>query len=191
MSGQMPDVIVHGGDEYVLAEPESGTIFDVRAHGVAPVMISSANSRGELARYRIDDDGRLLLSDLQVGSIDAPPAINGVEATTDEYRQLWTYLELDLPVEWSGDILAGAGPIIDLYVHAGFPPVWHYEKVVAFDIEAGVVQSFEDRTEQVAEFRASRLGADGRDEDEGVFERFLDSIKLKLGFGDDPTPGAV
>ncbi len=187
MSGQMPDVIVLGGEEYVLAEPESGTVFDARAHGVAPVMISSANTRGELARYRIDDDGRLLLSDFQVGSVDAPPAINGVEATTDEYGQVWTYLELDLPVEWSGDLLAGADPILDLYVHAGFPPVWHYERVMAFDIEAGVVQSSEDRTEQVAEFRAERLGDNGVD-DENVFERFLDSIRLKFGFNDDAGP---
>ncbi len=185
MSGQMPDVIVLGGDEYVVAEPAPGTLFDVRAHGVMPVTMHSANTRGELARYRVDDEGRLLLSDLQVGSVDAPPPINGIEATTDEYGQVWTYLELDLPVEWSGDLLAGADPILDLYVHVGFPPVWHYERVTAFDIEAGVVQSSEDRTEQVAAFRAERVGDDGVDDEEGVFERFLDSIKLKLGIGDE------
>jgi len=189
MSGQMSDIIVLGDDEYAVVEPESGLLFDVRAHGVAPVSMHSANTRGELARFRIDD-GQLLLSDLQVGSVDAPPPINGVEATTDEYGQVWTYLELDMPIEWSGDLIVGADPILDLYVHAGFLPVWHYERVTAFDIEGGVVQSSEDRSEQVGEFRAERLGPDGNDEEEGVFERFLDSIKLKLGFGDDDAVDA-
>lgn len=189
MSGQMSDVIVVGGDEFALVEPTSGTLFDVRSHGVMPVTMHSANTRGELARYRIDGD-QLLLSDLQVGSVDAPPDINGVVATTDEYGQVWTYLDLDLPVVWSGDLIAGATPILDLYVHAGFLPVWHYEQVMAFDIEAGAVQSSEDRSAAVAEFRAERTGVDvaqgnAPEDDEGVFERFLESIKLRMGFGDD------
>lgn len=184
MSGQMSDVVVIRDVEYALVEPVSGSLFDVRAHGVAPVMMHTANTRGELARFRIDD-GELLLSDLQVGSVEAPPPINGVEATTDEYGQTWTYLELDLSIDWTGDLIVGAEPILDLYVHSGFLPAWHYERVMAFDVEAGRVVSSEDRSEQVAEFRAERVGADGKDEDEGVFERFLDSLKLRFGFGDD------
>jgi len=184
MSGQMPDIIVLNDEEFAVVEPAPGMLFDTRAHGLQPVTMHSANTRGELARFRIDDDGRLVLSDLQVGSVDAPPAINGTEATTDEYGQVWTFLELDLPIEWSGDLIAGADPIADLYVHAGFPPVWHYERVTAFDVEGGVVQSSEDRSEQVGEFRAERTAGDD-DDDEGVFERFLDSIKLKLGFDGD------
>ncbi len=186
MSGQMSDVIVVGDDEFALVEPESGTLFDVRAHGLMPVTMHSANTRGELARYRIND-GQLLLSDLQVGSVDQPPALNGVTPTTDEYGQVWTYLNLDLPVEWSGDLIAGAEPILDLYVHAGFLPVWHYEKVMTFDIEAGVVQASEDSSAAVAEFRAERTAPDAPEDDDNVFERFLDSIKLRMGFGDEAT----
>lgn len=185
MSGQMSDVIVVGDDEYALVEPESGMLFDVRSHGVAPVTMHSANTRGELARFRIDDDGRLLLSDLQVGSVDAPPPLDGVEATTDEHRQVWTYLELDLPIAWSGDLIVAADPILDLYVHSGFLPVWHYERVTAFDIEAGVVVSSEDRSEQVAAYRAERTAGDAVEDDSNVFERFLESIKLRIGLGDD------
>ena len=181
----MSDIIVIADEEFAIVEPAPGVLFDTRAHGVMPVTMHSANTRGELARYRIDADGRLLLSDLQVGSVDAPPAINGVEATTDEYGQTWTYLGLDLPTEWSGDLIAGAEPIGTLYVHAGFVPVWHYERAMAFDIEAGLVQSSQDRSDEVAEYRAERTGDDGKDEEEGVFERFLDSIKLKIGLGDD------
>lgn len=177
----MSDVVVIGDEEFAIAEPEAGALFDARSFGVMPVMMHSANTRGELARYRIDQDGRLLLSDLQVGSVDAPPSINGIEPTTDEHGQVWTYLEVDLAIEWTGDLLAGADPILDLYVHSGFLPVWHYERVIALDIENGMVQSQEDRSEAVAEFRADRVGADGKDEDEGIFERFLDAIKLRLG----------
>ena len=120
-----------------------------------------------------------------MGAVEAPPPINGVEATTDEYGQTWTYLELDLPIEWTGDLIVGAEPILDLYVHSGFLPAWHYERVMAFDIAAGRVVAQEDRSAQVAEFRAERTGSDGSDEDEGMFERFLDSIKLRLGMADD------
>jgi hypothetical protein len=176
----MSDVIVVGDEEFAVIEPAVGTLFDARTHGVQPVSMHSANTRGELARFRLDD-GQLLLSDLQVGSIDAPPPINGVEPTTDEYGQVWTYLGVDFAIEWTGDLLAGSGPILDLYVHAGFLPVWHYERVVAFDINAGQVRAQEDRSEAVADFRAARLGADEVGDDEGIFERFLDAIKLRLG----------
>jgi len=184
MSGQMSDVIVVDDEEFALVEPLSGTLFDVRSHGVAPVTMHSANTRGELARYRIEE-GRLLLSDLQVGSVDAPPAINGVEPSTDEYGQVWTYLDLDVPVAFSGDLIVGADPILELYVHAGFLPAWHYERVLAFALDNGLVVGTEDRTEEVAAFRAERTGADAAPDDDGVFERFLDSIKLRLGFSDE------
>lgn len=179
MSGQMSDVIVVDDEEYAVVEPAVGVLFDARSFGVLPVSMHTANTRGELARFRFTD-GRLVLSDLQVGSLEQPPAINGVEATTDEYGQVWTYLDLGLPIEWSGDLIAGAGPILELYVHAGFLPVWHYERVLAFDVEAGQLQGQEDRSVEVAEFRAERLDGDG-DDDESVFERFLDAIKLRLG----------
>ena len=191
MSGQMSDVVVIDNEEYAIVEPGPDALFDVRAHGAKPVMMHTANTRGVFGRYRIED-GTLILSDIQVGSVEAPPPINGVEPTTDEYGQTWTYLELDLPIQWTGDLIIGAAPILDLYVHAGFLPAWHYERVQAFDIENGLVQSSEDRSAQVAEFRAERTGASGAagataaaDEDEGIFERFLDSIKLRLGLPDD------
>ncbi len=188
MSGQMSDVIVVDDVEYAIVEPLPDSLFDVRAHGVKPVMMHTANTRGVFARYRVED-GALILSDIQVGSVEAPPPINGVEATTDEYGQTWTYLKLDHRLEWSGDLIIGADPILDLYVHAGFLPAWHYERVMAFDIEGGQVQSSEDRSAQVAEFRAERTGVTAGggivDEDEGIFERFLDSIKLRLGLPDD------
>ena len=179
----MSDVIVIEGEELAIVEPAVDTLFDVRAHGVMPVMMHTANTRGVAARYRIED-GQLLLSDLQVGSIDAPPPIGGVEATTDEYGQTWTYLQLDLPIDWSGDLIVGAGPILELFVATGFLPVWHYERVLAFDIENGVVQSSEDRSAEVAAYRAERTGADGEDDEENAFERFLSSIKIRLGLDD-------
>ncbi|GEM_PF-2045778 len=190
MSGQMSDVVVVDDVEYAIVEPLPDALFDVRAQGVKPVMMHTANTRGVFARYRVEE-GVLILSDIQVGSVEAPPPIGGVEATTDEYGQTWTYLELDLPLEWTGDLIVGADPILDLYVHAGFLPAWHYERVLAFDIEGGRVQSSEDRSTQAAAFRAERTGGTGEDgvgsdaQDEGIFERFLDSIKLRLGLPDD------
>lgn len=185
MSGQMSDVIVVDGVEYAVVEPAiPEKLFDPRDHGVAPVMLHTANMRGVSARYRISD-GQLMLSELQVGSLEAPPEINGVEPSTDEHAQTWTYLDLNLPVAFSGDLIVGAQPILDLYVHRGFLPVWHYETVFAFDLEEGLVQSSEDRSGEVAIFRAERMGQDEPDEDEGMFESFLSSIRIRLGL-DDP-----
>ena len=179
MSGQMSDVVVVEGEEFALIEPPSGTLIDLRSYGLKPVSMHSANTRGELVRFRILDN-TLLVSDLQVGSLEAPPALGGVEATTDEYGQVWTYLGLDLPVDFTGDLVIGADPLLDVYVHVGFLPAWHYERVLAFAIESGNVTASEDRSEQVAAYRSERSD----DEDEGVFERFLDSIKLRIGFDD-------
>ncbi len=188
MSGQMSDVIVVDGVEYAIVEPSiPEDLFDARAHGISPVMLHTANTRGVSARYRISE-GRLELSELQVGSVDAPPALDGVEASTDEYGQTWTYLNVDMPIPFTGDLIVGAQPILDLFVHAGFLPVWHYERVLAFDLEEGVLQGQEDRSEQVREFREERTGessdAGESEDDENVFERFLSSLKIRLGLDD-------
>lgn len=181
MSGQMSDVIVIEGEEFAIVEPAGDVLFDVRAHGVAPVMMHTANTRGISALYRIEN-GQLLLSDLQVGSVEEPPVIGETTPTTDEFGQTWTYLALDHPISWTGDLILGAGPIRDLYVHSGFLPVWHYERVIAVDLENGVVQSTEDRSEQVAQFRAEKTGTEAPvEDDENVFERFLSSLKIRLG----------
>ena len=156
MSGQMSDVIVLNDEEFAIVEPGPGALFDVRSHDIFPVSTHSANTRGELARYEIDGSGQLTLSDLQVGLLDPPPALNGVDATTDEYGQVFTFLGLHLPIHWTGDLIVGADPITDLYIHSGFLPVWHYERVTAFALVDGVVQSSEDRSDQVAAFRAER-----------------------------------
>ena len=99
--------------------------------------------------------------------------------STDEHGQVWTYLDVDLPITWSGDLLAGADPILDLYVHAGFAPIWHYERVLALDLENGRVERIEDRSAAVAEFR------DDQTDDDNVFERLLKAIRLRLPGRDD------
>ena len=90
MSGQMADVIVIDDEEFAVVEPEPGQLFEPRDLGLAPVMTHTANTRGVLARYRVTEEGRLLLSDLQIGHLEQPPAIDGIEPTTDEYGQVWT-----------------------------------------------------------------------------------------------------
>lgn len=177
MSGQMPDIIVIDGNEYAIVEPTPGVLFEPRDHGIFPVTMHTASTRGELARFRIQD-ARLILSDLQVGNESQPVDLDGVTPTTDEFGQTWTYLGVDRPIDFSGDIIAGSGPIQELFVAAGFPPVWHYETVIALDIEAGVVEAQEDRSGEVAEFRAEQTGAD--EDDENAFERLLSAIRLRL-----------
>ncbi len=178
MSGQMADLIVIDDVEWAIAEPLPGSMFEPRDHGVYPVMLHTANTRGSLARFRVDD-GRLLLSDLQIGADDAPPAIAGVEPTTDEQGTVWTYLDLDLEIDWTGDILAGAEPLPDMYVHAGIPSVHHYARVIALDVEAGAVIGTEDRSAAVEEFRNSD------DHEDGAFERMLKAIRMRLPGADD------
>ena len=111
MSGQIPDIIVIDDVEYAVVEPSPGVLFEPRDHGVFPVHMHSASSRGELARYRVNDGGQLLLSDLQVGHDGQPAELNGITATTDEHAQTWTYLKLDISIDFSGDLVAGARPI--------------------------------------------------------------------------------
>lgn len=181
MTGQMADVIVINDEEFAIVEPEPGVLFEPRDHGISPVMSHTANTRGVLARYRLDE-GKLLLSDLQVGHLEEPPSLAGIDATTDEYKQVWTYLDVDIEVPWSGDLLVGAEPIADLYVHTGFAPIWHYERVLALDVEDGRVEATEDRTAEVARFRDEQSAADD-DDDDNAFERMLNAIRLRMPGG--------
>lgn len=182
MSGQMADIVVIDDEEWALVEPGPGVLFEPRDQGLSPVMSHTANTRGELIRYRIDGNGMLVLSDLQVGHVDRPPDLNGVEPNTDEYAQVWTYLDLDIPIVWSGDLLLGADPIQELYTHSGFSPIWHYERVIALDIDAGVVEAREDRSNEVAQYREDQAG-----NDDNAFERLLKAIRLRIPGHDDDS----
>ena len=188
MSAQMADVVVIDDDEWAIVEPEPGVLFEPRDHGIHPVSSHSANTRGVLARYRFEDEV-LVLSDLQVGHIGPPPALGGVEASTDEHERVWTYLDVDVPVRWTGDLVVGADPIIDLHVHAGFAPIWHYRRVLALDLEMGTIDGREDRTAEVARYRDDRTDAAARgdtalSDDDNAFERLLKAIRIRLPGGD-------
>ena len=79
-------------------------------------------------------------------------------------------------------------------MHSGFLPVWHYERVIVLNFEAGEVRSIEDWSQRVAEFRAKKTGtpvaasggaaggdSDPGSDDDNAFERFMSSLKVRFG----------
>ena len=76
-------------------------------------------------------------------------------------------------------------------MHTGFLPVWHYETVLSFDIVDGAVVGSQDTSDTVAAYRREQMGAEGEADDAGIFERFLDSIKMRIGLADDATSSDV
>ena len=72
------------------------------------------------------------------------------------------YHNIGLPLPFTGDLLLGQGFIRKLYEHMGFHPAWKFEKVIELIFAEGVLTAVHDRSAEMAEIRATKAAADGK-----------------------------
>ena len=91
-----------------------------------------------------------------------PPPINGTQARALDAPQPGEgpppmvpheYRDLGLPVQFSGEILAADGLIMELYLHGGFHPAWKYGKNLELQFDKGFLTSTRDVSDIFKEFR--------------------------------------
>ena len=70
------------------------------------------------------------------------------------------YRDLGLPVQFSGEILAADGLIMELYLHGGFHPAWKYGKNLELQFDKGFLTSTRDVSDIFKEFRHKFVSSD-------------------------------
>lgn len=166
MTAQTPDGFLLDGEEYTLAGINGAPPFDPLAFGLEPIGRATNCYRGFVCRYALDDK-RLRLDQLRIrlnaerrplGRQPLGPSLNGVLPQRPSRGMLvfdCEYNDIDLTLPFSGGLLLGQGFLSELYVHMGFHPAWKYRKVLELTFVEGWLCGREDRSETMAQFRAS------------------------------------
>lgn len=162
MTAQIHDSVVWRNQEHSLVGVEGAGLFDPAEHDLDVHPTTTANWRGWVARYVIQDD-RLRLADLHdVGLAllgdEKLPKVNGV-APVREGRGPWSYPALNLPVPFSGRLLIARGFIQSLYRHMGFHPAWKYEESWELELDDGRLTEARDVSSSMEQLR-SKIEAD-------------------------------
>lgn len=191
VTAQISDTVLHvphgavqreGGEEkqFMLARWAGDGLFDPKALGVEPVMISTACYRGYLCEYAVRD-GRLVLHALSLGlderdqkRLDAGELRVFGKSPERVYRTVqrwepfgrepgppervammeWRAEGLGAPVGFTGGLLLGADFVRELYVHMGSHPAWKYREVRELTFEKGALVADNDRSALMEELRS-------------------------------------
>ena len=101
------------------------------------------------------------------------------------------YRDLGLPVQFSGEILAADGLIMELYLHGGFHPAWKYGKNLELQFDKGFLTSTRDVSDIFKEFRHKFVTNDEcwpRCTSEGDAKSWLKTVSLDYAYeGWDPA----
>lgn len=154
MTAQVSDRVRYRGEDHALAGHAGRGLFDPAAHGLKPVMASTACWRGFQCTYLVEDGGPLLLDRLDVRTVEPAPPVEGVAPqAVDDIMFSARYEGLNLPIQFTGGLVLGRDFLRELYVHAGFHPAWKYREVHELIFRDGVLVTADDRSDAVAEFR--------------------------------------
>jgi hypothetical protein len=153
MTAQIPDIVVFEGREYSIAGVKGSGLFHPADHGLFPRATSTANWRGFVCRYVVDE-GRLTLDRVAIG-LDEAADLFGHAPRRDERSASYLFEQLARPVPFTGRLLLGEGFIQNLYVHMGFHPAWKFEHVEELAFEDGGLTEATDLSEAAQRFRLS------------------------------------
>jgi hypothetical protein len=153
MTAQIPDLVIFEGREYSIAGVKGPGLFHPADHGLLPRATSTANWRGFVCRYVVDE-GRLTLDRVAIG-LEEEANLFGRAPRRDERSGTYLFERLAGPVPFTGRLLLGDGFIQNLYVHMGFHPAWKFEHVQEFAFEDGRLTEATDLSEAAQRFRLS------------------------------------
>ncbi len=196
MTAQAPDMVTFDGAEWALVGIDGQGLFDPAAWDLRPIALNTAEWRGFVCRYAVEDD-RLRLAHLSIGLREEDGAaldrLPGVVRVVGE-RVRWNVDFEGVDVPFTGTLVLGQGFIRDLYVHMGFHPPWKWERVVRLELDDGHVTASTDESARMARERQDRKGAplkpgpgaDRRTVSQWILDTFDRSIR-RIRRWDDPT----
>jgi hypothetical protein len=158
MTAQAHDTVVWRHQDHLLVGVDGTGLFDPVEHGLQTMATTTANWRGWVARYEVQD--RLILMELHDVGLspdqqDTPPILNGVPAQKPGGGWSALYPGLNWPLPFTGHLLIARGFIQSLYRHMGFHPAWKFEESWQLDFDNGTLTRARDLTEEMRTRRES------------------------------------
>ena len=187
MTGQVGDIYRYFGEDYTIVAISNPIEFDPAQYGIIPEAANTACWAGYWCEYDISDRG-IVLSNLYVNAKDANyPPINGVSVQAEPKGKYYAYMGhhlykgIDIPMDYTGRIVAGAGFLSKYYIHMGYQRAWAYETLIEFVFDKGCLVETVDYSIDAANIRRGILdnpaGLDGRKQED--VEKFVaDSFSL-------------
>lgn len=171
MTAQVPDSIEIDGVRYALTGHSGTGLFNPADHGIEPQVIHTGCWRGFICHYAVRGDAlhlatlRLGRGSLVAGARIEPGQTTLLGATLEDSGGDWLFRFDELPMPYTGTLLACAGFVQSTYVHMGFAPAWKFEQVVELVVDAGRVTARRDLSEEMARTRRSIESGDRPDPD--------------------------
>ena len=157
MTAQIPDSFLLQDQKCSIVGINGTGLFDPLDHNLHPLPRITSCWRGYVCTYKTIQD-KLLLDSVQVNLDQEGPVIHEVRPHFDRKGIFDNiYKDLNLPVDFTGGLLAANGFIQPLYVHMGFHPAWKYETVFELIFSQGHVLDTRDVSEQMAKLRDTMM----------------------------------
>lgn len=152
MTAQIPDSILLQDKKFSIVGTNGNALFNPVHFNLHPFQSITSCWRGYVCSYKTIYN-KLLLDKLEINLHEQGPAMNGVRPLFSKAMFNNTYNDLNMPIDFTGEILAADQFIRELYVHMGFPPAWKYETVYELIISGGYVIDTKDVSGQMAQLR--------------------------------------
>lgn len=156
MAAQIHDSILLQDQKFSIVGVNGNGLFGLADYNLHPLPSITSCWRGYVCGYKTVAN-RFILHTLQINLEQQGPLINGVEPFFARATFNNTYNDLNMPMDFSGEILAGDKFIRELYVHMGFHPAWKYETVYELVISHGDVLDIKDVSKQMAQLRQQMI----------------------------------
>lgn len=175
MTYQLPDTLIYAEHEYRLVSIlDEKNFFDVASLGITINGCSTANYSGRLARFAVVDD-ELLLKDLAIRTSQSLPINNvlprkitikeQVANFGDYYSEFGSiflggdnyYLDLNIPVEYTGKLLIADDFIKEYRVNGIFDSPLEFRKNLLLIVEEGLVFDVIDVSNIIEKERKRRI----------------------------------
>jgi hypothetical protein len=157
MTAQILDALLLNAQRLSIVGVNGSGLFDPFALGMHPFSRITSCWRGYVCGYKVLQD-KFFLHRLQINLEEEAPLIHGVKPFAQEHGTFKNvYAELNLPIDFTGGILAASDFIQELYVHMGFHPAWKYRNVFELVIAHGAVLETRNVSGRMDEIRQEMI----------------------------------
>ncbi len=176
MTAQISDTYLYKEEKYNIVAFSEPLTFRPQDYGLVPQGLSTACYNGYWCEYEITDTG-LFLKNLYINTEDDNyPPINGISpfnGSRIEMKRLsimgaHLYKEVNLPLSYTGRIVAGRDFLKKYYIHMGYQRAWSYGILLEFVFDEGRLIEIVDHSE-MAELIRMEI-----EEDPKAFRKKLD-----------------
>jgi hypothetical protein len=132
MTAQSHDTLALDAHEYEITGASKEPLFVPNTFGITPVASSTACWRGHMCHYIVDPQGLALQTLWTNHNLDTMPTLNEVKANESNaerygHRFQGQYSDLDLRLDYTGDLLISRQQVShEIRLH-GFTWPWHFD----------------------------------------------------------------